>query len=106
MTAPLHHINQMIMQLPTVNGYVAAQAQAAEEAVRQERLARAAELHRDTVEVVSQLQDTTRVNPIHRDPDDRPQERYRPRFRKRGARPRRPADPYLAPVESVVDRTV
>ncbi|MDR2340443.1 MAG: hypothetical protein LBF40_10000 [Deltaproteobacteria bacterium] len=106
MTANLHHINQMILQLPTVNGYVSAQAQAAEEAIRQERLFQAAQLHRDTVEIVSRLQDTTRVNPVHRDPDDRPQERYRPRFAKRRPREAKAPDPYLAPVESVVDRKI
>jgi hypothetical protein len=103
MTAPLHHINQMILQLPTVNGYVSAQAQAAEEAIRQERLLRAAELHRETVEVVAQLQDTTRVNPVHRDLDSRDKERYRPVFKKRE---KKSQDPYLRPVESVVDRKI
>ncbi|MDR2405286.1 MAG: hypothetical protein LBE27_02835 [Deltaproteobacteria bacterium] len=104
MTANLHHINQMILQLPTVNGYVSAHAQAAEEAIRQERLSTAAALHRDTVEVVSQLQDTTRVNPIHREPDGPERQIYRPRFKKR--RKKHSADPYLAPVESVVDRKI
>jgi hypothetical protein len=103
MTAPLHHINQMILQLPTVNGYVSAQAQAAEEAIRQQRLERAAELHREAVEVVAQLQDATRVNPVHRDPDGQPRERYRPVFKKRAPKAQ---DPYLAPVESVVDRKI
>ncbi|MDR2200435.1 MAG: hypothetical protein LBR53_13495 [Deltaproteobacteria bacterium] len=103
MTAPLHHINQMILQLPTVNGYVAAHAQAAEEAARQERLLRAEEIRRDTVEVVARLNDATRVNPVHGEPDYRPGERYKPVFKKRAPKA---SDPYLAPVESVVDRRI
>ncbi|MDR2611906.1 MAG: hypothetical protein LBG06_03420 [Deltaproteobacteria bacterium] len=104
MTQPLHHINQMYLHLPALNGFTAAQAQQAEEAARQERLERARELHLDTVERITEPQGTVRVNPVHPDPGGRNRAGYRPEFKRRGRQGS--SDPCLAPVEAVVDRRV
>jgi hypothetical protein len=105
-TRPLHHINQFYMNLPALNGFTAAHAQAGEEALRQQRLERARELHRDKVERVTELSETIRVNPIHPDPGDRNRARYDPKFRKRKGKAEKAQDPYLAPAEQVIDRRV
>jgi hypothetical protein len=67
------------------------------------RLEQARELHLDTVERVAEPEASVRVNPVHPDPGGRNRARYEPEFKKRS--PRR-EDPYLAPVERVVDRRV
>jgi hypothetical protein len=86
-----------------MNGFTAAHAQAGEEAIRQQRLEQARELHSDRVERVAEAERTARVNPVHPDPGGRGRARYEPEFKKRG---KRREDPYLAPPESIVDRRV
>ncbi|MDR1039050.1 MAG: hypothetical protein LBR80_02555 [Deltaproteobacteria bacterium] len=103
MIQPLHPFNQAYLHLPAVNGFTAAQAQAGEEATRLFRVEQARELHRDTVERVAEPLASVRVNPVHPDPGGRDRAKYEPKFKKRA---RRSEDPYLAPVEQVVDRKV
>jgi hypothetical protein len=64
MVAPLHHINQMILHLPAMGGYMAAQAMVGEEMTRIARLEEAEALYRDTVEVVAATKDTVAIEPI------------------------------------------
>ncbi|MDR1314292.1 MAG: hypothetical protein LBQ12_11525 [Deltaproteobacteria bacterium] len=104
MTQPLHPFNQAYLHLPAVNGFTAAQAQAGEEQTRLFRLEQARELHRDTVERVAETMGAVRVNPVHPDPGGRNRARYEPAFKKRARKASE--DPFLAPVEQVVDRRV
>jgi hypothetical protein len=64
MTAPLHHINQMILHLPAMGGYMAAQAVVGEEMSRIARLEEAKTLYRDTVEIVTEAKETIAIEPI------------------------------------------
>jgi hypothetical protein len=54
MTAPLHHINQMILHLPAINGQVAAHASIGQELREMAQKAQDQEYRRDLVELVSQ----------------------------------------------------
>ncbi|MDR1578371.1 MAG: hypothetical protein LBT86_09155 [Deltaproteobacteria bacterium] len=54
MTAPLHHINQLYLHLPTINGQVAAQAAIGQDLQRIAQLAHDRDYRRDLVEVVSE----------------------------------------------------
>ncbi|MDR1050454.1 MAG: hypothetical protein LBP95_05110 [Deltaproteobacteria bacterium] len=106
MTAPLHHVNQLILHLPTMGGLMASQVSAEEELRRLARLEEARNLHREVVEVVSRTRDTVAVAAIRQEPEPKKEKRRggRPRAARRSAGP----DIFeeLGPVEPVVDRRV
>ncbi|MDR2459906.1 MAG: hypothetical protein LBE38_03855 [Deltaproteobacteria bacterium] len=104
MTQPLHLMNQIILNLPPIGTHVAAQVQVGEEIARQERMVQAENYYRDTVEIVTQANETYRVNPVHPDPDDRNRASYRPHFTKRT--PKEQRDPFIAPFQQVIDRRI
>jgi hypothetical protein len=93
----------MILQLPTLGGHVAGQVQAAEEVQRLERIREAQEYHRDTVRIVAALKDTVAINPVRPDPEGRARLKYSPNFR---LREKKEPDPFLAPVNLVVDKII
>jgi hypothetical protein len=103
MTLSLHHINQMILQLPALGSHVAGQAQAGEVAAQQERILQAQEFHRDTVEIVSGMRETDATEPLRAEPDERRRARYEPTF---GKRAKKVDDPYLYPSGQIIDRRV
>jgi hypothetical protein len=107
MTAPLHHINQMILHLPAINGQVAGQVAALDEAMRLERQIQAREIHRDTVVVVSALKDSVAVTPVHPDPEKPRKPGFFASFRSRKPKKgREEARIPLGPIEPVVDLRV
>jgi hypothetical protein len=96
MTAPLHHINQLILHLPVMGSVVAGQAGVEEELRRQARLAEANNIHRDLVEIVSETYKIEALEPL------------RPETDKRRRKPRQPirsreSGDVFDPVEAVVD---
>ncbi|MDR2386971.1 MAG: hypothetical protein LBE80_05215 [Deltaproteobacteria bacterium] len=99
MTAPLHHINQMILQLPTLNGFVAGQVGAEEELRRQARLEEAKNLHRQVVEVVPETMKSQALEALRPQPEPR---RPRAFLKKDSEKP----DHLFEPVGPVVDLTV
>jgi hypothetical protein len=103
MTQPLHHINQMILSLPATGSHVASQVQAGEAALMQERALRAQEYYRDTVEIVSEPNETDASEPLKAEPDDRRRAKYEPAFAKRG---KKAADPFLSSAGLIIDRRV
>ncbi|MDR2368384.1 MAG: hypothetical protein LBF58_09815 [Deltaproteobacteria bacterium] len=99
MTAPLHHINQMILHLPAMGGFVAGQVGAEEELRRMARLEEAKALHRDVVEVVAETMKGEALEPLRARPERR---RREPRLSPREEKP----DDVFEPVRPVVDFTV
>jgi hypothetical protein len=93
----------MILQLPALGGHVAAQAQASEVAALQDRIIQAQEFHRDTVEIVSGMQETDATEPLRAEPDERRRARYEPTF---GKRAKKGVDPYLTSAGQIIDRRV
>jgi hypothetical protein len=89
----------MILQLPTVNGYVAGQVGAEEELRRMARLEEAKNLHRDVVEVVAEASKSEALEALRPQPERR---RPRPNLKKD---PEKPED-IFEPVRPVVDFTV
>jgi hypothetical protein len=69
MTAPLHHINQLYLHLPTINGQVAAQAAIGQELQRLAQQAQDKEYRRDLVEVVAETGSSAGTVAINRDGD-------------------------------------
>ncbi|MDR1085663.1 MAG: hypothetical protein LBP22_12615 [Deltaproteobacteria bacterium] len=90
MTAPLHHLNQMYLHLPAINGQVAAQASASEEMTRISRQAQDQAYRRDLVEVVAETTPGQAPGSIRRDyePLAKTDLRSRPRGRTRAVVPR------------------
>jgi hypothetical protein len=98
MTAPLHHINQLILHLPALGGLVAGQVGAEEALRRQARLEEARNLHRDVVEVVAEAKAGAAIEPVHGGRERTGQKRRRPGQGQR-------ADEF-GPAEAVVDLRV
>ena len=71
----------------------------------QERAIRAQEFHRDTVEIVSGMQETDAAEPLRAEPDEKRRARYEPAFGKGPGRART-KDPFLAYAGQVIDRRV
>ncbi|MDR2140501.1 MAG: hypothetical protein LBR11_01680 [Deltaproteobacteria bacterium] len=81
MTAPLHHINQLYLHLPAINGQVAAQDAIGQELQRMARQAQDQEYRRDLVEVVAEAKpgvESGAINP-GREPLTRASHRGQPR---------------------------
>jgi hypothetical protein len=94
----------MILNLPALGNHVAGQVQAGEVAAQQERVLKAQEYHRDTVEIVAKLNETNELESLRAEPDEQRRAKYVPNFKKRSAK--KQADPYLSPVEKIIDRRV
>jgi hypothetical protein len=67
MTAPLHHLNQMYLHLPAINGQVALHAAVSEELQQLSRQAQDQAYRRDIVEVVSETEASQPTNSVHRE---------------------------------------
>jgi hypothetical protein len=68
-------MNQLILHLPAMGGFVAGQVSAGEEIQRQARLAEAQAIYRDTVELVAAAKETVAIEPIHPELERRPRTR-------------------------------
>ncbi|MDR0620443.1 MAG: hypothetical protein LBJ61_00965 [Deltaproteobacteria bacterium] len=94
MTAPLHHINQLILHLPTMGGFVAGQVGAEEELRRLARLEEAKNLHRNVVEVVAETMKGEALEAL-RTGSDRPRQRPLPPARRQETDVFEPVEPVL-----------
>ncbi|MDR1871044.1 MAG: hypothetical protein LBS60_03790 [Deltaproteobacteria bacterium] len=69
MTAPLHHINQLYLHLPAINGQVAAEDAIAQDIQRITREAQDESYRRDLVEVVAETGSGAAPNAVRKERD-------------------------------------